>query len=194
MEEIEAKFLDIDPNEIQQKLKLAGATRLFDRMYRRRVFDYPDLRLDKIGAWLRLRDEGDKVTLAFKQRIGVKSYDNISKNDDGMEEVEITVSDFDKTAELIKAVGLVEKFYEENRRIRYMLGGVEVDIDFWPQLEPYLEIEGPSWEEVDGAASKLGLNPADKKIVVVYQLYKMTGIEEKDYSEITFRGMIKKTA
>jgi len=70
MEEIEVKFLNIDPDLIENRLKEVGAKKVFERFYKRKAFDYPDLRLDKAGAWIRLRDEGDKITLAFKQRIG----------------------------------------------------------------------------------------------------------------------------
>ena len=93
------------------------------------MFDYPDLRLNDRGAYLRLRDEGDKITLTLKQRLGVKSHDG-KTNDEGMEEIEIKVSDFEKTAELLTKMGLKEKFYEENRRIRHQLDDIEFDIDF----------------------------------------------------------------
>jgi len=129
MEEIEVKFLNIDPKETEKKLKEAGAEKVFDKVYRRKVFDYPDLRLNDRGAYLRLRDEGDKITLTFKQRLGVKSHDG-KTNDEGMEEIEIKVSDFEKTAELLTKMGLKEKFYEENRRIRHQLDDIEFDIDF----------------------------------------------------------------
>ena len=129
MEEIEVKFLNIDPKETEKKLKEAGAEKVFDKVYRRKVFDYPDLRLNDRGAYLRLRDEGDKITLTFKQRLGVKSHDG-KTNDEGMEEIKIKVSDFEKTAELLTKMGLKEKFYEENRRIRHQLDDIEFDIDF----------------------------------------------------------------
>jgi len=129
MEEIEVKFLNIDPKETEKKLKEAGAEKVFDKVYRRKVFDYPDLRLNDRGAYLRLRDEGDKITLTLKQRLGVKSHDG-KTNDEGMEEIEIKVSDFEKTAELLTKMGLKEKFYEENRRIRHQLDDIEFDIDF----------------------------------------------------------------
>ena len=85
-------------------------------------------------------------------------------NDGGMEEIEVIVSDFDKTAELILAMGFVEKFYQENKRIRWIKDGVEFDIDTWPELEPYLEIEATSWKKIDEAARELGLNLGNKKI------------------------------
>jgi len=192
MEEIEVKFLNINPETIEEKLKKIGAKKVFEKLYRRRVFDYPDLRLDNNGSWLRLRDEGDRVTLSFKQRLGIKTHD-AKTNDDSMEEVEVTVNDFEKTAQILVKIGLKEKFYLENKRIRYLWKEIEFDIDFWPLLEPYLEIEATSWEKIDEAIKILGLNPEDKKIFSTTQIYKLKGINDKGYQEMTFKRMVKKT-
>jgi adenylate cyclase class 2 len=191
MEEIEVKFLNIDTVSMENKLKTIGAKKIFEKLYKRRIFDYPDLRLHKKGAWIRLRDEGEKITLTYKERIGMKTFDG-KTNDDSMEEIEINVNDFDKTAELLNQLGFIEKFYQENRRIRYLLGDIEFDIDFWPQLDPYLEIEASSWKKIDEAIILLGLNPEDKRIFSTTQIYKLKGIEDIDYSEITFEGMVKR--
>ncbi len=190
MEEIEVKFLNIDPASIESKLKAIGAERMFEKLYRRKVFDYPDLRLHKKGAWIRLRDEGEKITLTYKERIGMKTFDG-KTDDDSMEEIEINVSDFNKTAELLNKIGFIEKFYQENRRIKYQLDDIEFDIDFWPQLDPYLEIEAPSWEKIDEAIKLLELNPENKRIFSTTQIYKLKGIEDIDYKEMTFNGLIK---
>jgi len=191
MEEIEVKFLNIDTASMEKKLKAIGAEKVFEKLYKRRVFDYPDLRLHKKGAWIRLRDEGEKITLTYKERIGMKTYDG-KTNDDSMEEIEIEVSNFEKTAELLNHIGFIEKFYQENRRIRYQLKDIEFDIDTWPQIEPYLEIEAPSWEKIDEAIKLLGLNPEDKRIFSTTQVYQLKGIEDIDYKEITFKGMVKR--
>ena len=192
MEEIEVKFLNIDPEAIQKKFADIGAKKSGEYFYRRRVFDYPDWRLDKQGAWLRLRDEGDRITLSFKQRLGIKSHDG-NESDDGMEEVEIIVDDFDKTALLLVRIGFVEKHYAENKRIRWVKEEVEFDIDTFPELEPYREREARSWEKIDEAILWLDLNPADKKIFSANQIYALKGINVADYARITFAGMIKKT-
>jgi adenylate cyclase class 2 len=191
MQENEVKFLNIDPEEIENKLKEMGAQRIFDKIYKRRVFDYPDLSLNEKGAYLRLRDEGDKITFTFKQRLGIKSHDG-TQNDEGMEEIEVNVSDFNKTAELVLKLGLTEKFYEENRRIRYKLRNIEFDIDFWPLLNPYLEIEAPTWEEVDEGIRLLNLDQKDKKIFSTFQVYQLSGINELDYKILTLDKAIKK--
>ncbi len=191
MEEKEVKFLDINPEEIQEKLKAIGAEKTGEYFYRRRVFDYPDLRLDKQGAWVRVRDEGDKTVLNFKRRLGIKAHDG-TVSDEGMEEIEVEVGDFEKTTAILLKIGLIEKFYQENRRIRWQKGNVEFDIDTWPKLKPYLEIEAPTWEEIDEAIGMLGLNPEDKKIFSTQQVYRLNGINEMDYSKITFGKMVKR--
>jgi len=190
MEEKEVKFLNIDPTLIQKKLKKIGAKFCFDLIYKRKVFDYPDLRLDKNGAWVRVREEGDKIKMSFKKRIGMG--DGGAINDKGMEEIEIEVDDFNKAAKILLNIGLIEKHYTENRRIRYKLNNIEFDIDFWPKLKPFLEIEAPSWKKIDSVILLLGLNPKDRKIFSTYQIYKMNKIDCNDYKKMTFKKWQKR--
>ena len=190
MEEKEVKFLNIDPTLIQKKLKKIGAKFCFDLIYKRKVFDYPDLRLDKNGAWVRVREEGDKIKMSFKKRIGMG--DGGAINDKGMEEIEIEVDDFNKAAKILLNIGLIEKHYTENRRIRYKLNNIEFDIDFWPKLKPFLEIEAPSWKKIDSVILLLGLNPKDRKIFSTYQIYKMNRIDCNDYKKMTFKKWQKR--
>lgn len=190
-EEIEVKFLNVSPASLEAKLLEAGAQKVGDFFYRRRVFDYPDWRLDKAHSWLRLRDEGEKITLSFKKRIGAEKHDGTG-NDDGMEETEIIVNDFEKTAQLLLGIGFIEKHYVENKRTRWTKEGVEFDIDTYPELEPYLEIESDSWQKIDEAVAWLGLNPADKRIFSTNQIYKMKGMTVGDYVRITFEGLVKR--
>ena len=183
--EIEVKFLEVDPAGIQEKLSDIGAEKIGEYFYRRRVFDYPDWRLDKDASWLRLRDEGDKVILAFKKRLGAASHDG-STQDSGMEEIEVIVDSFDKTAALLLRLGFVEKHYAENKRIRWMKEGITFDIDFWPELEPYLEIEAPNWEKIDTAIHLLEFRQEDKKIFSTNQIYAMKGVDVSKLWRITF--------
>lgn len=191
MQEIEVKFLNINSDRMQAKLAEIGAKRVGEYFYRRRVFDYPDWRLDKAASWLRLRDEGDRITLSFKKRMGVDANDGTT-NDAGMEEIEIEVNDFDKTATLLLRVGFVEKHYAENKRIRWVKDNVEFDIDTYPELEPYLEIEAPAWEQIDKAIELLGLSPTDKRIFSANQVYALKGIKVAEYTRLAFDGLVKR--
>lgn len=191
MEEIEVKFLDINKEEIEQKLIKLGARRLGDFLFKRIVFDYPDWRLNTDNAWLRLRDEGEKVTLTYKKRLGTDTHDG-STSDVGMHEIEIIVDDFEKTKNLLLTLGFIEKKYQEQKRTRYVLDDIEFDIDIWPRLNPYLEIETSSWEKIDQAIDLLGLSKADKKIFSTYQVYQLAGIDEHDYQKMAFDEWVKK--
>jgi adenylate cyclase class 2 len=189
MEEIEVKFLNVDVPAIEKKLKAIGAKKLFDRMYRRKVYDFPDLRLNAKASWVRVRDEVDQVTLSFKQRQGTNRN---GANDSGMKEVEVVVSDFDKTAELLESIGMEVKFYEENRRVRWLKDDIEFDIDYWPMLKPYLEIEASSWDKVNEGIKLLELDPKDQKKFATMQVYALEGINELGYKIITFEKQVKK--
>ncbi len=189
MEEFEIKFLEVDVPSLEKKLVEIGAKKVLDITYRRRVFDFPDLRLANNHSWLRLRDEGDKVTFTYKKRLGTKKN---QLKDDSMHEIEVIVSDFEKTADLIKSTGMIEKFYEENKRIKYELDEVEFCLDEWPLIPPYLEIEGKSWEKVKEATSKLGLDWEKHIKCSTMQIYKHYGIEENDFSILTFEKQVKK--
>ena len=192
-EEIEAVYLDINKEEIEKELRAIGAEKTGDIFYRHSSYDYPDLRLDKDNSWIRLRDEGDKIILAFKKRLGVTSQDG-STNDDGMEEIEIEVSSYEETAHFLKKIGMVEKHEAEKKRSRWQKREIIFDIDTWPSIPTLLEIEGPSWEEVDSAARLLNLDPENKKVCSVNQIYKIYGLDVDDYLKISFGGLIKKNS
>ena len=192
MEEIELTFIDVDTEALEQKLKDLGAQKVGDFHYRRVVFDYPDFRLDKQAAWVRLRDEGDKVTFTFKQRLG-NNLRNTLTGDEGMYESETIVSDFSATRDILLKIGLIEKMYQENKRTRYILDGVECDIDTWPLLDPYLEVEGPSWNEVNTVVEKLGLKPEDGKKFSTNQIYRLKGLDDRNYTKLTFAEQVERT-
>jgi adenylate cyclase, class 2 len=193
MEECEVKFLDIEPDILQEKLKTIGAKKIGDYFQRWKTYDYPDWRLDNVGAWLRLRDEGDgRVTLTYKQRQGMRSHDGL-QNDQGMEEVETVVSDFSQTAEILEKIGLIVKHYAEKKRIHWEKDGVSFDFDLYPGLKPYLEIEAGSWELVEKAIEQLGLNAAEQKRFSASQVYALNGIDISKLSRISFDdGLIER--
>ena len=150
--EIEAKFVDINIGDIREKLTSIHATLEQPMRDMRRVtIDTPDMR--QMNAFLRVRDEGNKTTVTYKQ------FDKLSV--DGAKESEIVTSDFDSTVSLLAAAGLLHGSFQESRRETWQLDKVEIVLDEWPWLNPYMEIEGPSEVTIKRVAEQLGLNWSD---------------------------------
>lgn len=190
-EEIEVVFLEIDKGKIEKKLAEIRAEKVGEIFYRHIAFDYPDYRLEKDNSWIRLRDEGEKIILAFKKRLGVTSQDG-STNDKGMEEIEVEVDNYKNTALLLKKAGLIEKHEAEKKRTRWKKEETFFDIDTWPEIPTLLEIEAPSWEAIAEAEKALELDPKDQKIFSVNQVYKIYGKDVNDYQKISFKGLVRK--
>ena len=145
--EYEVRVLEINVEGIEKKLEELGAVFCWDHLQRRYVYDF----IPKIdGKWIRLRTNGDKTTLTIKNIV--------SSTIDGTQELEIIVDDFEKTNLILNELGFVAKGYQENRRRQYVLNWVEIDIDSWPMIPTYLEIEGKSEEDVYLVLEKLGIS------------------------------------
>ncbi len=148
--EIEVKFCDIDIADVRKRLGSAGATcEQPMRLMRRALIEEPHHSAE--DSFLRIRDEGDKVTLTFKRRVNPESA-----TIDSVKEIEVEVSSFDDTIELFKEAGWEYKTFQESKRETWHLDDVEVVIDEWPWLRPYIEIEGDSEVAVQNAAEQLG--------------------------------------
>jgi adenylate cyclase, class 2 len=152
--EIEAKFLDIKTEEIRGKLKSLGAKLIHaEHLMKRKNYDFPDLRLAEKNGWIRVRDEGDKITLTYKQ------VDDLTIH--GSKEIGIVVSDFDATCAILETLGLESKSYQETKRETWEFNGAEVTLDSWPWIPPFLEIEATDKKTVEDVAGKLGFEMKD---------------------------------
>ncbi|WUJ71043.1 CYTH domain-containing protein [Kribbella soli] len=145
--EFEAKVLDVEPSGLVDKILLAGGRRVGHRVLRRYVYD---IQAGDESRWIRLRDSGTAVTLTVKEI----AHDGI----DGTTETEVVVGDFEAANELLGRMGFVAKSYQENRRASFELQGAELEIDWWPLIPPYLEIEGRSREHVVDVGNALGIS------------------------------------
>jgi adenylate cyclase class 2 len=151
--EIEAKFLDVSFDDIRQKLTDLGAECEEPmRLMRRVAIDNDFMRTGK-DSFLRVRDEGHRVTMTYKQ------YDSFTV--DGTQEIEVTVSDYDATVALLEQCGLVPHTVQETRRENWRLGDVEIMLDEWPWLKPYIEIESESEQAIRDLSAKLGFEWKD---------------------------------
>lgn len=150
--EIEVKYLGVDHDVIRAKLQKLGAElELPLTLMRRTLFDYPDDLLRKRKGRLRVRDEGYRITVTYKEG-GSDTYSL---------ESETTVGSYDDMVELFQAIGLKKGPTQETRREIWKLGDVEIMLDEWPWVEPYIEIEGPNEDAIKAVASSLGFDWKD---------------------------------
>lgn len=181
--ELEAKWPNIDHSAMRRKLRACGATLVQpERLMTRKVFDYADKRLEKVGGWVRVRNEGDKITLSYKQ-LNDRSLH-------GTQEVTVVVDDFEATCSFLQAIGLEPNSYQETKRESWKLGDVEIELDTWPWIPSFLELEAPNESELTATAEKLGLDYADAlhgSVETAYQnVYDVTEVEIDSWKGITF--------
>ncbi len=181
--EIEAKFLEINVNLVRKKIKSLNAKLIHpERLMVRKVFDYPDERLEKVGGWIRVRNECDKITMSYKQ------LNNRTLH--GTKEITLTVDDFDKAYAFLLLIGLKQKAYQETKREKWVLDNCEITIDTWPWIPTFVEIEGPNEESVKDVVKKSGLDWSKAmfgSVETAYQNYfNVTEKEVDNWESITF--------
>ena len=148
--EFEATFINIDKDRVRGKLKGLGAQLIKSEFLQKRiVFNLPKGH-EIQGGWLRVRDEGDKITMSLK----VVDGDSISDQ----KEVQLNIDNFDNAVLLLESIGCNRKAFQESKREIWSIDNVEIMIDEWPFLEPYVEVEGKSEEAVKQICGKLGFD------------------------------------
>jgi len=173
--EIEGKVLDIDKADIKKKLQKLGANKVSDYFFKRYVFDVIPAAQDK---WIRLRTDGIKTTLTVK----CITDDSIT----GTEEWEMEVSSFEMALIMLKQIGIESRGYQENKRELYELDGVEIAIDEWPKIPPYIEIEASSEEKVHKTLELLGIDRKSLTGKNTEKIYDIYGIDLSSITDLRF--------
>jgi adenylate cyclase class 2 len=104
--EFETKVPNIDVQELIDKLKNLGAKETPEFLAKRYVYDISTENIE----WIRLRQIHTKTTLTYKYK--VKGNTKIGETI----EIEVEVSDFDKTAEILSKIPFKEVYYQENKK------------------------------------------------------------------------------
>lgn len=164
--EFEARLLEVNVEDLKNKLINAGAKFVGDWIQLRYCYDFSPARPN---SWIRLRTNGKETTLAIKQVLTSKI--------DGTKESEIVVSDFKETNEILNKLGYFARSKQENRRIQYKLDNVEIDIDFWPMIPTYVEFEAQSKQEIKSICKKLGIEFSNLTTLDVSSIYEKYGYD-----------------
>lgn len=188
MHEKEVKILEIDVESITTQLENLGAEKIFEGITLMDGYDFPadgvsiefkegtlpskDLLLifqhvlsisegkhtlmSKM-AYLRLRREGERRELILKQLI---------RTDRIKEELELSVeisgeSQWNTITAYMKSIGLKKIIHQQKKRISYKHNNTRFDIDTWPSMPSYLEIEGSTEEAILDGVRLMGFNPED---------------------------------
>ena len=162
--EYEATFINIDKDEIRNKLKNAGAKLVRPEFLQKRVAFYLSGHEESNDRFARVRDEGDKITMTIKLFDGDKI--------DNQKEINLVINDFESGVKFLEAIGCSSKSYQETKRELWKLENVEIMIDTWPFLEPIVEVEGNSEEEVMTVSKKLGFDYDKAKFCSVDVIYR----------------------
>lgn len=133
------------------------------------------------NKWVRLRQSNDEVELTVKH-----VYEKNNKRIQKVKEVEIKVNDITESNKLLEEIGLVRRNYQEKIRYSYVYKDAEIEIDEWPLLDPYMEIECDDEDLISDIISKLDYD--DKRIVSLNteQIYKEKGIDVLKISDLKF--------
>jgi adenylate cyclase class 2 len=175
--ETEAKFYVSHPEELQKRVEGLGA-KLVDAHVRELNlrFDDKDRALGQAGRVLRLRQ--DK-----RARLTYKDADRTPQGGLSRREVEVTVSDFAETRELLEALGYQVVFIYEKDRSTYLLGDLEIVLDELPYGH-FIELEGKE-DQIRPTAEKLGL----KWETLIHDSYHLLFERARQARQWTFRDL-----
>jgi len=151
MDEIEVKIIEINKVEIINKLLNLGAKKFAKEKQKSYFFDFSDCRLKKEKRSLRLRSFGDRKFVTSKKAI---SSDGIKIED----ELEIDVSNIEETEKIFLAIGLERKDAVECTRTKFKSDDALFEIDEYPNVPCFMEIEAQSEEIINKWIKKLDID------------------------------------
>ena len=176
--EIETRFLDIDKDNLIKKIIALGGIDKGEEKLEERIFHDQENSWKGKGKFVRLRKTKGKIKLTYKS--------NQKQTVDSAQEIELEVSDFDKCSELFQNIRLKTIRQIEKYRHTFELGDVVIDIDTWPKIPVYAEIEGVSVESLKNICGKLGLDWDKRFDGYALEVFSHYGHNMDNLSIITF--------
>lgn len=173
--EVEVRLLNIDKEDLIAKLEKLNAEFIGDWHQIRYVYDFNPVDKNK---WIRLRTNGVQTTLTIKE---VED-----KTINGTKELEIIVSSLETTHQILEKLGYKRRSIQENKRIRYILNNVEIDIDTWPDLDTYVEFEGDSEESIKEVFNMLDYDFTKSTTDNAQDIYMNLGYTQEDLNNLKF--------
>lgn len=146
MYEVETKVLDVDAAALAEQLQELGARQVQDTKLVVDWFRQPEWREGDDEWYLRIRSYSDgKAEVTWKGRSEKLGVSRKHK------EINFLVPDPEIIADLFEAIGLERYAHQEKFRKSWMLEDWRFDLDQYPGMPAYLEIEGASEEHIQQA-------------------------------------------
>jgi len=153
-QEIECRFLEIDVPALKKRLVELGAEDRGEDLFFEMIFYSRDKKWDdNHRGFVKIRQTKHGIELTHKR--------HYAETVDGTLEITVNISDAQKARELLEALGFPMFRQQEKKRHTFKLGEVIVDIDTWPKIPTYVELEGPSEQAIKAVAKDLGLDWKD---------------------------------
>ena len=154
MHEIETKILGVDVEEIKSKLLSLRAKEIQNT---RLIVDWygpKGLTHDGDDPWyLRVRSYSDgKIEVTWKGKSDILGISRKHK------EINFTISDSTQVSSLFEKLSLEKYAHQEKDRISWVLNDCQFDLDQYPEMPAYLEIEGNSEKDIQEAIKLLSLS------------------------------------
>ncbi len=139
------------------------------------------------NKYIRLRKNNNNCELTVKFFIK-KEKQNLQK----VIETEISIENFEETNQILESMGFARRSYQEKKRYQYRYLDAELDIDEWPMLEPYMEIEADDKKKIEEIIEKLDLKNYEIVSINTEELYKRKGIDSRSMNELRFKEKVNK--
>lgn len=181
MKELETRIVDINVDDIRNKLISLGAEKVKSEDQVNEIYDFEDGRLLAAKGYARIRTTVDRIK--GKETVFMTTKKMLSQDTfKVMEENEVIVDNKEMARKIFNSLGLklqesISK-YRESYKINDSL--VEIDINdksFCPF--PYLEIETTSEEKLKDILKLLGYTLSDTTSKTIYEILAERGIEGK---------------
>ena len=185
--EIDNLLTEENKTELESIIKANNLTSLLEKenlieiLNKKELINFLEKFINNSKKWIRLRKTNKKTTLTVKHILA----DNDTSLQQMME-TEMEVPSIKEANDFLQALGYSHKSYQEKRRISYILNNHEIDIDTWPGLPTYMEIEGESEEDLDKILNLLGYSMKDTVSCTVDEIYKNLGIDSLNIRELKF--------
>ncbi len=155
--EVETKVLDVDGKDISSRLDVLGAKKILDTKY---IVDWFRTKGSAEGDdqwYLRIRTDS-----AGRSELAWKGLSEVLGDSRKHREINLALEKPDEVADLLLEIGLEKYAHQEKYRTSWVLKDWRFDLDTYPDMPPYLEIEGKDEAHIQQALMLLELQKHKK--------------------------------